>query len=134
MLTSQPLPFCYDGLGNSHKPRNLTPKMGLPIAITFEKPPADVALRIAFLPGQDWLAGYPPSMAFFSEGDLRLRSIRPGTISLDAAYTPIATVVGDGGRNYGDIAAIVRYQRGPFRAGCSTSGRGCWTIRSSGRG
>jgi hypothetical protein len=114
MLSSQPLPFCYDGLGISHKPRNLTPTMGLPIAITFEKPPAGAALRMSFLPGQDWLRDYKAT-PFFSDGDLRLRSILPGTISPDAAYTPIVTVVGEDGRNYGDIAALARFRQGPFR-------------------
>jgi hypothetical protein len=115
MLTSQPLPFCYDGLGAVHKPHNLTRKLGLPIASLFEKPPAGAALRISFLPGQDWLTGYPKSMAFFSEGDLRLRSVLPGTISSDATYTSIATVMGDDGRSYGDIAAMASYRSGPLR-------------------
>jgi hypothetical protein len=115
MLTSQPLPFCYDGLGASHTPRSLTHQMGLPIACLFEKPPAGAALRMAFIPGQDWLRDYPQSRPFYSEGDLRLRAVLPGTISPDVAYTPIVTVVGDDGRSYGDVAALARYRRGPFR-------------------
>jgi len=114
MLTSQPLPFCYDGLGASHKPRSLTPRMGFPLATTFEKPPED-GLKIVFRPGQDWLTGFPATIPFFTEGDLRLRSILPGEVSRDAAYTPIVSVTAADGRSFGDAAALAQFRGGPYR-------------------
>jgi hypothetical protein len=114
MLTTQPLPFCYDGLDVSHKPRSLTPKMGFPIANQFETPPANAALRIGFLSDQDWLSGFPREIPFFNEGDLRLRSVEAGAVSRDAVYTPLVTVLG-AGRSYGDIAAVAHFKSGPYR-------------------
>ncbi len=115
MLTSQPLPFCYDGLGQSHKPHSLTPAMGLPIDITFEKPPEGAALKILVRPGQDWLKGLPPEMPFFTQSDLRLRSIRRSQVSAEAHYQPIVSVVGADGKSFGDAAAYIEFQRGPRR-------------------
>jgi hypothetical protein len=114
MLTSEPLPFCYDGLGPTHKPHSLTPAMGFPVANVFEKPPEE-GLKIVFRSGQDWLTGFPPAIPFFSEGDLRLRSILPGDVSRDAAYTPLVSVTARDGRSFGDAAALAQFRSGPYR-------------------
>jgi hypothetical protein len=114
MLCTQPLPFCYDGLGRGHSSRPLTPRMGMPINITFEKPPERAGLKMVFNPGQKVLRGMPAEIPFPTEGDLRLRSIQRARVSGDAEYAPILTVVGQDGKDYGDAAAIARFRRGPF--------------------
>jgi hypothetical protein len=114
MLTSQPLPFCYDGLGPAHKPHSLTPRLGVTVGHVFEKPPEGVTLSIHVNPAQRIVSGLPPSFPFFSDGDLRLRSMRRKSVSPNAEYTPIVSVSGPEGQEFGEAAAYVRFTRGPF--------------------
>jgi hypothetical protein len=117
MLTSQPLPFYYDGVEDSHRTRSLTPEMGMPIAIVFEKPPEGASLKIRLNPAQKLVTDMPAEIAYAPRDELRLRSISPETVSADADYTPIFTVTGADGKNYGDAAASARFTRGQFRGG-----------------
>jgi hypothetical protein len=117
MLTSQPLPFFYDGLGDSHEVRSLTPRMGFPITLAFEKPPAGAEITIKLNPDQKFLIEAPAQMPFFTEHDLRLRSVQRGGVSPDAKYTPIYSVVGADGKSYGDAAAFAEFTRGEFKGG-----------------
>ena len=114
MLTSEPLPFCYDGLGPTHKPYSLTPRLGVGVGHVFEKPPEGLPLTIHVNPAQHIVSGLPLSFPFFTEGDLRLRSMRRKDVSPDAEYTPIISVTGPEGKEWGDAAAYVRFTRGPF--------------------
>jgi hypothetical protein len=126
MLTSQPLPFHYDGL---EKVRSLTPQMGFPIAVTFEKPPEGLKIIDSALldsKADDWLAvggtsGWswklPKEMPFFTQGDLRLRTVRREKVSADAVYTPLYSVIGPDGKSYGDAAAYAEFTRGQFKGG-----------------
>jgi hypothetical protein len=115
MLTSQPLPFYYDGLGTQHTPRPLTPRMGMPISLAFEKPPEGATLKIILNPEQKIITGIPGEMPFFTEHDLRLRSIQRDRVSPDARYTPIFTVMGSDGKNHGDAAAYAEFTGGEFK-------------------
>ena len=115
MLTSQPLPFCYDsGLG-SDVGRSLTSRMGFTVGFGFETPPTgDLEMLI-----NSWqnvmVTGLPARMPFLKEGDLRLRVVRPQQVSHDARYTPLISVVPPGGSSLGDAAAYAEFVRGPMR-------------------
>jgi hypothetical protein len=117
MLTSQPLPFFYDGLGEPHVVRPLTPKMGFPIIVAFEKPPEGANLKITLNPDQKLITGVPKEMPFFTEGDLRLRAVPRDKVSPDTQYTAIFTVTGADGKGYGDAAAYAEFTRGEFKGG-----------------
>jgi len=120
MLTSQPLPFHYDGLEKSQKVRSLTPQMGFPITVTFEKPPEGLKIiadiRNNHLSGPD-IDSPPRATPFFTTGDLRLRTVRREKVSADAVYTPICSVIGPGGKSYGEAAAYAHFTRGQFQDG-----------------
>ena len=114
MLTSEPLPFCYDGWGPAAKPYSLTPRLGVGVGHVFEKPPEGTPLTFGVNPAQRILSGLPASFPFFTEGDLRLRTMRRNSVSPDAEYTPIISVTGPEGKAFGEAAAYVRFVRGPF--------------------
>jgi hypothetical protein len=115
ILASQPLPFYYDGPGAGHRVRSLTPEMGMPIGMGFERPPEGASLRILLNPAQQWIKGVPADIPFFSEGDLRLRSVQRGDVSGDAKYTPIFSVRSGDGHDFGDAAASAEFTRGQFK-------------------
>lgn len=117
MLTSEPLPFYYDGPSRDARVRSLTPRMGMPIGMGFERPPEGAALRIRLNPAQSLITGVPGEIPFFTEGDLRLRCVRREDVSSDASYTPIFTVRSGDGIDYGDAAAYAEFTRGPFQGG-----------------
>ena len=115
ILASQPLPFYYDGPAHAQRVGSLTPQMGMPIGMGFEHPPEGASLRIHLNPGQAWIRGLPAEIRFFSEGDLRLRSIQRGDVSRDARYTPILSVRSGEGNDFGDAAASAEFTRGEFK-------------------
>ena len=115
VLASGPLPFYYDtGAGRAHV-RSLTPRMGMPIGMGFEQPPLGPALRILLNPNQSVITGLPRDLPFFTEGDLRLRSVRREDVSHDAVYTPLFTVRSTSGTDHGDAGALAEFPRGPFK-------------------
>jgi hypothetical protein len=116
MLSSQPLPFCYDISSGDPVGRPLTPRMSFPIGGGFEHPPAD-DLQLIFPSRQQILSGLPGRLSFLSEGDLRLRTVRREAVAKNAEYTPLATVVRPGGEEFGDAAAYAKFVRGEFRGG-----------------
>ena len=126
VLASGPLPFYYDtGAGRAHV-RSLTPRMGMPIGMGFEQPPLGPALRILLNPNQSVITGLPRDLPFFTEGDLRLRSVRREDVSHDAVYTPLFTVRSTSGTDHGDAGALAQFPgvRSRGRA-CCTCGRAC---------
>ena len=116
MLTAQPLPFFYyDGLGQQHVPRPLTPRMGFPIALGFEQPPTGANLKIALNPDQAIITDVPKERPFFTEYDLRLRAVRREQVASTAKYTPIFTVTDANGKSLGDAAAYAEFTGGEFK-------------------
>jgi hypothetical protein len=115
ILASQPLPFFYDGAMQQHRVRSLTPRMGVPIGMGFEHPPEDVSLRLHLNPDQSLLTGLPRDTPFFTDGDLRLRSVERGAVSRDAKYTPIYNVRSADAKDFGDAACYAEFTRGEFK-------------------
>ena len=93
----------------------LTPRMGVPIDMGFERPPEGVSLRLHLNSGQSLITGLPREMPFFTDGDLRLRSVQRKAVSPDAKYTPIYTVRSADGTDYGDAACYAEFTRGEFK-------------------
>ena len=116
MLTSQPLPFCYDDSSGARVGRSLTPRMQFPVGGGFEKPPAD-DLVVNFPAAQKIFSDLPASLPFSSEVDQRLRTVRRDVVAKTARYTPLATVGRPGGKDFGDAAAYAEFVRGEFRGG-----------------
>ena len=133
MLTSQPLPFAYDGLGHTHKVLSLTPRMGIPIAITFEKPPDDT-LKLVSAPARIGSAVLRRRFPFSPPATCGCgRSCR-------ARFRPTPRTrrwsASRGAR--AGISAMPRRSCTSSEAssaahGCSTFGPGCWRTHSSGR-
>ncbi len=105
ILPSQPWPFYYAAGPGFHRPEPLTDKLQLPLFMAVESAPPE-KLFIQINPDQQWVK---PSITRFAfpEGDPRLRSIDRSRIPAGATYTPLATVVGESGKNYGDAAGLL---------------------------
>jgi hypothetical protein len=115
VLSSQPLPFYYDTRAGQARVRSLTPRMGLPIGMGFERPPEGQALRILLNPKQSVITGVPRDLPFFTEGDLRLRTVHRKDVSRDISYTPLFTVRSTTGTDHGEAAALAEFTQGEFR-------------------
>jgi hypothetical protein len=89
--------------------------MGFPIALAFEKPPEGANLKITLDPDQRFITGVPKEMPYFTEQDLRLRSVFRDKVSPDAKCTPIYSVTAADGKSYGDAAAYAEFTRGEFK-------------------
>jgi hypothetical protein len=113
LLAPGPFPmYVARGPGFS-RPDPLTVRLGLPLYNAIETPPHD-RLAIAMVPGQTVLRGVPPSLPY-PPGDPRLRSIDRRRVPPEAKYTPIYTVRGASGQDYGDAAGLIEFPNGGGR-------------------
>jgi hypothetical protein len=110
LLPSGPWPLFYaDGPG-FHRPEPLTERLGLPLFVSFESAPAD-HLSVKVASGQSIVK--LDRMQFpFPMQDPRFRGIERTRISSGAKYTPIASVTGNSGKDYGDAAALLEFPSG----------------------
>ncbi|MGA2866850.1 MAG: hypothetical protein ABSF95_20445 [Verrucomicrobiota bacterium] len=121
IVPSQPWPFYYATGPNLRRPEALTDKLGLPLANAIETPPPE-KLTVRVAPGQSLVK--PERREFpFPPGDPRLRSIERSRLPSGAKYTPLATVVGESGKSYGDAAGLIELPNGGriFYLSCNLS-------------
>lgn len=110
LLGSGPWPMFYATGGGGRRGEALTGKLGLPLSMAVEGMPSE-KLTIKINTQQNIIRcknaqfGYP-------EGDGRLRAILRNRIPKEAKYTPIATVVGESGKDYGDAAGLIEFPNG----------------------
>ncbi len=110
LIPSQPWPLYYATGSRFHRPEPITDRLGLPLFMSIETAPAE-KLCIRMNPGQNVFslraAEFP-----YPEGDARLRAIDAKRIPSGTKYTPIATVFGESGKNYGDAAGLLQFSGG----------------------
>ena len=108
LLASQPWPMFYATGTGPRKADALTGKLGLPLSMALEGTPSE-KLNIKINPQQSIIKANDVEFPF-PEGDTRLRAILRSQVK--AKYTPIATVVGDAGKDYGDAAGLIEFPNG----------------------
>ncbi|MGC8887549.1 MAG: hypothetical protein ACP5MG_10370 [Verrucomicrobiia bacterium] len=109
-LASGPWPMFYATGGGDRRGEALTEKLGLPLSMAVEGIPSE-KLTIKINPQQNILK-LSNSEFSYPQGDGRLRAILRNRIPKEAKYTPIATVVGESGKDYGDAAGLIEFPNG----------------------
>ena len=110
ILPTQPWPFYYANDPGGRHAEPLTEKLGLPLFMAIEAAPSErLAVRVS--PAQSLVKPRRAEFAF-PEADPRLRSIERSRLPAGAKYTPIATVIGQSGKSYGDAAGLVELPGG----------------------
>ena len=120
LLGQGPYPMYYpmkDGEPDTSSREHLLPALGVPLRVVFEAPPAGTALSIRRNAGVQWLSDLPPDVPFPVTGDLRLRALMPGDVPAGETVTPLFTVVGDDGKDYGMAAVLVEHTAGELKGG-----------------
>lgn len=109
---SLPLPFYYDGSGKAVKGDTAlgfrifgTGQQPLP---GWEQPPPGVALHFAV--NREALSQMPDRLDFPMGGDLRWRPMGRFGLAPSDVYTPLITLQGPEGQNFGDAAAYVEHR------------------------
>jgi hypothetical protein len=110
LLPSQPWPLFYANGPGFHRADALTERLGLPLFMAVETAPAD-KLTVHLAPGQS-LVKLDTNAFPYTPEDPRLRSIDRQRIPAGAQYTPIASVLGQSGRDYGDAAGLIAWPNG----------------------
>lgn len=110
LSASLPWPMFYATGSGARRSEALTGRLGLPLSMALEGTPSE-KVTIKINPNQDVLK-LSAGEFDFPEGDTRLRAIASNRISKDVKYTPIATVVGASGKNYGDAAGLLEFPNG----------------------
>ena len=113
LLSPLPWPLYYAVGPDFHRPEPLTERLGLPLKTAVETAPPE-PLRVELAPQQTVLADVPATFPYPS-GDPRLRSIDRKRLPEGAKYTPIYTVRGQNGTDYGDAAGLIELPRGQGR-------------------
>lgn len=108
-VATGPWPMFY-ATGRARKAEALTPKLGLPLRMSIETPPASTLMCKYFK--NDVLNLYIPSEFSYPENDKRLRAINPSSISANAKYTRLVSVVDSDGKDYGDSAGVIQFPNG----------------------
>jgi hypothetical protein len=110
VIPSQPWPFYYATGPGFHRPEPLTDKLGLPLFMAIETPPSE-RLTVRVAQGQSWVQVHGSEFALPS-GDPRLRALERHRIPSGAKYTPLASVAGASGKDYGDAAGLIELPKG----------------------
>jgi hypothetical protein len=92
----------------------LLPQLGLPITVTFEKPPTAPRMRLA--PGQSVIYSVP-SIFPFPPADARLRAVDRARLDRAHRYTPLILAEDNQARSYGDAGCYIEFGSGPARNG-----------------
>ncbi|GIX05976.1 MAG: hypothetical protein KatS3mg115_0379 [Candidatus Poribacteria bacterium] len=106
-IGSGPFPFYYDETGEAVV---AAPQLGLPVRQGWETPPEGVVLT--FQVNTERLRGLPQSAPFPDSGDRRWRPADQALAPEGADYHSLIRLVDSAGENYGDGAALVRYEGG----------------------
>jgi len=109
----KPLPFYYDR--GPDLPGEVAGQIGIPVQYGWEQPPDGVRLSFRF--DTEALPGLPDSASFPATGDLRWRPARRQAVHPDDHYQPLASLVDEHGRTYGDGIAYVRHTTPPLQGG-----------------
>jgi len=113
LLSPGPFPMYYANGPGFHRAEPLTDRLGIPIYNAIETAPQD-KLTVKMTPDQSFLPGLPPAFPY-PPGDPRLRSIDRSRLPAGSRYTPICTIVGESGQNYGDAGGLVELPGGQGR-------------------
>jgi len=110
IIPSQPWPFYYATGPGFHRPESLTDRLGLPLFMAIETLPTE-KLTVRLAPGQTSI--HAPEREFaFPTDDPRLRALERNRIPSGAKYSPLATVAGWSGKDYGDAAGLIELASG----------------------
>ncbi|MFQ6097930.1 MAG: hypothetical protein ACE5O2_09415, partial [Armatimonadota bacterium] len=120
LLGRGPYPMYYPmarGKADTTSREHLLPALGLPLRVTFESPPEGVTLTVRRNPDVAWLADLPEESPFPGKGDVRLRSLMPDDVPDGVQATPLLTIVGDDGADYGMAAVLIEHTAGDLQGG-----------------
>jgi hypothetical protein len=110
LLASRPFPLFYATGPGSPRAEGLTGKLGLPLVMSIENLPVEkLTVRLA---SHQTLLKLQSTEFPYRPVDPRLRSIERRQIPPGAKYTPLATVIGQSGKDYGDAAGLVELPGG----------------------
>jgi hypothetical protein len=110
LLSAQPWPMCYATGPGFRRSDPLTPRLGLPLVVAVEQPPADT-LTVQLAAGQAVLTGLPAQFRY-PPGDPRLRSIARAQIPAGVKYSPLCRITGAQKPDYGDAAGLLEFPAG----------------------
>lgn len=105
ILASQPWPLYYATGPGFRRAEPLTERLGLPLGMALESAPAE-QLTVRWAAGQS-LVKLDATDFPYPEGDPRLRTIDRARIPRGVKYSPIASVVGASGKDYGAAAGLI---------------------------
>jgi hypothetical protein len=111
LATDAPYPMYYGRTPQGAPSDPLPNRLGLPVTMGFERPPAGERITLVANARQDVLTGIPSEVAFPS-GDQRLRAVDRTQVPAGATYTPIYTARGSRGADYGDAACLIEFPGG----------------------
>ena len=106
-------PFFFANGPDFRRGDPLGERFGLPIGFTFESKLPE-KLKFAASPKQAALTDIP-ALVQYPTGDVRLRAIESSRLLPGTRYTPIYSVIGESGKNYGDAAALIELPNGQGR-------------------
>lgn len=106
VCASGPYPMFYHRRDGALVSEPLMPRLGMPLAVSFEQPPAGERLTVVADAGRRMFPDMPDRVPF-PPGDPRLRAFSRSLAPADAEYIPICRVVGSSGRDYGDAAGLL---------------------------
>jgi hypothetical protein len=113
LAANQPFPLFYATGPGFHRAEPLTAALGLPIGNAIETA-VTPAPSIEMAAGQEALRGVPTRFPY-PPGDPRLRTVTRSAMPPGARYTPIYSVRGADGKEYGDAAALLENALGAGR-------------------